>query len=221
MKTIIANPPFSIPWEADNELLKDVRFSEYGRLAPKSKADYAFVQDMIYQLDENGIMTVVLPHGVLFRGSTEGHIRRFLIEKKNYLDAVIGLPPNLFFGTTIPTCVLVFKKNRTLDNGILFIDASKEFEKQKNKNNLTNENIAKIANTFLNRKTVERYSYLATLEEIKENDFNLNIPRYVETFEPEPEIDIDEVMKSIDDLYVKRQKLDIEIDNYFRELGLK
>ena len=112
MKTIIANPPFSIPWEADNELLKDVRFSEYGILAPKSKADYAFIQDMIHQLDKDGIMTVVLPHGVLFRGSAEGHIRRFLIEKKNYLDAVIGLPPNLFFGTSIPTCVLVFRKNR-------------------------------------------------------------------------------------------------------------
>lgn len=221
MKTIIANPPFSIPWEADNELLKDVRFSEYGRLAPKSKADYAFIQDMIHQLDKNGIMTVVLPHGVLFRGSTEGHIRRYLIEKKNYLDAVIGLPPNLFFGTSIPTCVLVFRKNRNKDDGILFIDASKEFERQKNKNNLTNENIAKIADTFLNRKTIERYSYFATLEEIKENDYNLNIPRYVETFEPDPEIDIEEVMQSIDDLYVERQRLDVEIDKYFIELGLK
>lgn len=221
MKTIIANPPFSIPWEADNELLKDVRFSEYGRLAPKSKADYAFIQDMIHQLDKYGIMTVVLPHGVLFRGSAEGHIRRFLIEKKNYLDAVIGLPPNLFFGTSIPTCVLVFRKNRNKDDGILFIDASKEFEKQKNKNNLTNENIAKITDTFSQRETVEKYSYLASLKEVEDNDYNLNIPRYVDSFEPEPEIDIDQVMKSIDDLYAERQKLDIEIDGYFRELGLK
>ena len=114
--------------EADNELLKDVRFSEYGRLAPKSKADYAFIQDMIHQLDKDGIMTVVLPHGVLFRGSAEGHIRRFLIEKKNYLDAVIGLPPNLFFGTSIPTCVLVFRKNRTLNDGVLFIETYMEDE---------------------------------------------------------------------------------------------
>ncbi|RRT94189.1 N-6 DNA methylase [Empedobacter falsenii] len=221
MKTIIANPPFSIPWEADNELLKDVRFSEYGRLAPKSKADYAFIQDMIHQLDEKGIMAVVLPHGVLFRGSSEGHIRRYLIEKKNYLDAVIGLPANLFFGTSIPTCVLVFKKNRKSNDGILFIDASKEFEKQKNKNNLTNENIAKITDTFSQRETVEKYSYLASLKEVEDNDYNLNIPRYVDSFEPEPEIDIDQVMKSIDDLYAERQKLDIEIDGYFRELGLK
>lgn len=221
MKTIIANPPFSIPWEADNELLKDVRFSEYGRLAPKSKADYAFVQDMIHQLDEAGVMSVVLPHGVLFRGSTEGHIRRYLIEKKNYLDAVIGLPANLFFGTSIPTCVLIFKKNRKADDGILFIDASKEFDKQKNKNNLTNENIAKITDVYLNRKTVEKYSYSVSLQQVADNDYNLNIPRYVNCFEEEPEIDIEAVMKSIDDLYAKRQELDVKINGYFRELGLK
>ena len=221
MKTIIANPPFSIPWDVNNELLKDARFSEYGKLAPKSKTDYAFVQDMIYQLDEAGVMSVVLPHGVLFRGSTEGHIRRYLIEKKNYLDAVIGLPANLFFGTSIPTCVLIFKKNRKADDAILFIDASKEFEKQKNKNNLTNENIAKITDVYLNRKTVEKYSFSASLQQVAENDYNLNIPRYVNCFEDEPEIDIEAVMKSIDDLYAERQELDVKIDGYFRELGLK
>ncbi len=221
MKTIIANPPFSIPWEADNELLKDVRFSEYGRLAPKSKADYAFIQDMIHQLDEKGIMAVVLPHGVLFRGSSEGHIRRYLIEKKNYLDAVIGLPGNLFFGTSIPTVILIFKKDRLENDGVLFIDASKEFEKHKNKNNLTSDHIEKITDVYSLKKTVAKYSHLATLKEIKENDFNLNIPRYVDTFEPEPEIDIEEVMQSIDDLYVERQRLDVEIDKYFIELGLK
>ena len=128
MKTIIANPPFSVPWNASDEFLKDERFSELGKLAPKSKADYAFIQDMIYQLEEQGIMSVVLPHGVLFRGSTEGYIRRHLIEKKNYLDAVIGLPGNLFFGTSIPTVILIFKKDRLENDGILFIDASKEFE---------------------------------------------------------------------------------------------
>ena len=113
MKTIIANPPFSIPWETNNELFKDNRFSEYGKLAPKSKADFAFIQDMIYYLNEKGIMAVVMPHGVLFRSAAEGYLRRYLIEKKNYLDAVIGLPSNLFFGTSIPTCVLIFKKDRT------------------------------------------------------------------------------------------------------------
>lgn len=221
MKTIIANPPFSIPWDATQELLNDERFLQYGKLAPKSKADYAFVQDMIHQLDEHGVMTVVLPHGVLFRGASEGYIRRHIIEKNNHLDAVIGLPANLFFGTTIPTCVLIFKKNRKADDGILFIDASKEFEKQKNKNNLTGENIAKITDVYLNRKVIQKYSYLATLQEVADNEYNLNIPRYVDSFEAEPEIDIDAVMKSIDDLYVERQKLDIQIDGYLIELGLK
>lgn len=221
MKTIIANPPFSVPWNTDESFLTDLRFAEYGKLAPKSKADFAFLQDMVYQLDDDGLMTVVLPHGVLFRGAAEGFIRRFLIETKNCLDAVIGLPANIFFGTSIPTCILVFKKNRSGKDGVLFIDSSKEFEKQKNKNNLTGENISKITDVYLNRKTVEKYSYLATLQEIAENDYNLNIPRYVDTFEAEPEIDIEAVMKSIDDLYVERQKLDVEIDRYFVELGLK
>lgn len=221
MKTIIANPPFSIPWDANEELSQDLRFTDYGKLAPKSKADFAFVQDMIFHLDETGIMTVVLPHGVLFRGAAEGHIRRYLIEKKNYLDAVIGLPANLFFGTSIPTCILVFKKNRDKEDGILFIDASKDFEKQKNKNNLTPAQISKITEVFFSRKTVEKYSFLATVEMVAENDYNLNIPRYVETFEPEPEIDIQAVMTEIDNLYVERQKLDVEIDGYLRELNLK
>lgn len=221
MKTIIANPPFSIPWNADGCLLSDQRFSEYGKLAPKSKADYAFVQDMVHHLDETGLMTVVLPHGVLFRGSSEGHIRRYLIEEKNCLDAVIGLPANIFFGTNIPTCIMVFKKNRTTDDNVLFIDASREFEKQKNKNVLTLDNILKISKTYRNRETIDKYSRLVPLSEVSENDFNLNIPRYVDTFEVEPEIDIEAVMKNIDSLYVQRQKLDVEINGYLVELGLK
>lgn len=221
MKTIIANPPFSILWNADGCLLSDQRFSEYGKLAPKSKADYAFVQDMVHHLDETGLMTVVLPHGVLFRGSSEGHIRRYLIEEKNCLDAVIGLPGNIFFGTNIPTCILVFKKNRTTDDNVLFIDASREFEKQKNKNVLTLDNILKISKTYRNRETIDKYSRLVPLSEVSENDFNLNIPRYVDTFEVEPEIDIEAVMKNIDDLYVHRQKLDVKINGYLVELGLK
>jgi type I restriction enzyme M protein len=221
MKTIIANPPFSAIWNADDSDLQDKRFCEYGKLAPKSKADFAFIQDMIYRLDEEGIMAVVLPHGVLFRGSAEGHIRRYLIEKKNCIDAVIGLPVNIFYGTTIPTCVLIFKKNRKEDDGILFIDSSKEFEKAKNKNLLTDENINKISDTYHNREVIEKYSCLVSLKEVEENDYNLNIPRYVDTFEDKPEIDIHAIMNEIEQLEAKRADLDRQIGVYLKELKIK
>jgi type I restriction enzyme M protein len=143
-EAVVANPPYSANWSADAKFLDDERFSSYGKLAPKSKADFAFVQHMIYHLDDNGTMAVVLPHGVLFRGAAEGVIRQYLIEEKNYLDAVIGLPANVFYGTSIPTCILVFKKCRQDDNTVLFIDASNEFEKAKNQNNLTDGNVEKI-----------------------------------------------------------------------------
>lgn len=220
MKTIIANPPFSASWNADASQLSDSRFKEYGKLAPKSKADYAFIQDMIYKLDDQGIMSVVLPHGVLFRGASEGHIRKYLIEEKNYLDAVIGLPPNIFFGTQIPTCILIFKKNRNSDDDILFIDASKEFEKAKNKNLLLDTNIEKISSTYHNRLSVEKYSYLATLQEVRDNDYNLNIPRYVDTYEEEEEININQVMSEIIELEAKRSELDKDIEVYLRELDI-
>ena len=214
-EAVVANPP----WSADPKFLDDERFSGYGKLAPKSKADYAFIQHMLYLLDDSGTMAVVLPHGVLFRGASEGVIRKYLIEEKNWLDAVIGLPANLFFGTSIPTCVLVFKKCKTHDD-IFFIDASKEFESGKNQNRLTDENIEKIMNTYIERKDVDKYAHCATLEEIKENDFNLNIPRYVDTFEEEEEIDIHAVMKEIKELEAKRDELDKEIAVYLKELGL-
>lgn len=220
MKTIIANPPFSASWSADAAQLSDPRFKEYGKLAPKSKADYAFIQDMIYKLDSDGIMTVVLPHGVLFRGSAEGHIRKYLVEKMNYLDAVIGLPPNIFFGTQIPTCILVFKKNRKHDDNIVFIDASREFEKAKNKNLLLESHIEKITSTYLNRVEIEKYSHLVTLQEITDNDYNLNIPRYVDTFEEEEEINIQDVMSEIKSLESKRAELDAEINIYLQGLGI-
>ena len=127
-EAIVANPPFSAKWSSDKKFLDDERFSAAGKLPPKSKADYAFVEHMIYHLDENGTMAIVLPHGVLFRGAAEGTIRKFLVDERNYLDAVIGLPANLFYGTSIPTCVLVFKKCREENDDILFIDASQEFE---------------------------------------------------------------------------------------------
>lgn len=167
-EAIVANPPFSAQWSANDLFLSDDRFSQYGKLAPSSKADFAFVQHMIHHLDENGAMAIVLPHGVLFRGAAEGHIRQYLIAERNYLDAVIGLPANIFYGTSIPTCILVFKKCREDSEHILFIDASNEFEKAKNQNYLTDDNVNKIINTFATRAEIEKYSHLASLAEIKE-----------------------------------------------------
>ena len=217
---VVANPPFSAEWSADSKFNNDDRFSKAGVLAPKSKADYAFILHMIYHLNDGGTMACVAPHGVLFRGSAEGKIRQFLIEKKNYIDAIIGLPANIFYGTSIPTCILVMKKCRKEDDNILFIDASKEFEKVKTQNKLRQEHIDKIVSTYRERKEIEKYSHCATLQEIKDNDYNLNIPRYVDTFEEEEEIDIKAVMSEIKELEAKRAELDAQIDVYLKELGI-
>ncbi len=219
-EAIVANPPFSAKWSANPIHLSDERFAQYGKLAPSSKADYAFIQHMVYQLAENGTMAVVMPHGVLFRGAAEGHIRKFLIENKNYLDAVIGLPANLFFGTSIPASILVFKKCRTAPKDVLFIDASKHFEKGKNQNRLRESDIDKIINTYEKREAEDKYSYVADLAEIAENDYNLNIPRYVDTFEEEEEIDIDAVVAEIRKLDKQSAEIDKKIAKYTRELGI-
>ncbi|MCM3737002.1 type I restriction-modification system subunit M [Bacillus cytotoxicus] len=219
-EAIVANPPYSAKWSADDRFKDDERFSAYSKLAPKSKADFAFVQHFIHQLDDNGTFAVVLPHGVLFRGAAEGAIRKYLIEEKNYLDAVIGLPANIFYGTSIPTCILVFKKCRKYDENVVFIDASNEFEKGKNQNHLTDENVEKIVSIYLNRETVDKYSYAATLEEIKENDYNLNIPRYVDTFEEEEAVDLDIVAKRLKEIDEEIAKVDQELTQYFKELGV-
>lgn len=219
-EAIVANPPFSAQWSANPIHLSDDRFSQYGKLAPASKADYAFVQHMIHHLADNGIMALVLPHGVLFRGGAELHIRKYLIEQKNYLDAVIGLPANIFYGTSIPTCILVIKKCRETPDDILFIDASKEFEKVKTQNILREEHIEKIVDTYRNRQAIEKYSHCASMQEIADNDYNLNIPRYVDTFEEEEEIDIEAVMDELRTLEAKRAELDKQIEVYFEELGL-
>lgn len=219
-EAIVANPPYSANWSADAKFLDDERFSAYGKLAPKSKADFAFIQHMIYQLDDNGTMAVVLPHGVLFRGAAEGVIRKYLIEERNVLDAVIGLPANIFYGTSIPTVILVFKKNRENKDNVLFIDASNEFEKGKNQNNLTDTNVEKIVDTFVKRETIDKYSYVASMEEIKENVYNLNIPRYVDTFEEEEPIDLAAVSERIANIDKEIVKLDEELAVYLRELGL-
>ena len=217
-EAVVANPPYSANWSADAKFLDDERFSSYGRIAPKSKADFAFVQHMIYHLDDNGTMAVVLPHGVLFRGAAEGTIRQYLIEEKNYLDAVIGLPANVFYGTSIPTCILVFKKCRQDDNTVLFIDASNDFEKAKNQNNLTDKHVKKIVSAYEKRETVDKYSYVATLDEIKENDYNLNIPRYVDTFEEEEQISLEEVATAIQQTQKEIMQAEKELFTLFGEL---
>jgi type I restriction enzyme M protein len=200
--------------------MSDDRFSQYGELAPSSKADFAFVQHMIHHLDDNGTMAVVLPHGALFRGGAEQRIRKYLIDDRNYLDAVIGLPANLFYGTSIPACIMVFRKCREHPDNIIFIDASAGFEKIKNQNILREEHIEKIISNYRNREAIEKYSHIATLEEIKENDYNLNISRYVDTFEEEENIDIDAVATEIRTIDADMKSLDEAIRNYCTELGI-
>lgn len=218
---IVANPPYSANWSADEKFIEDERFSAYGKLAPKSKADFAFIQHMIYQLSDNGTMAVVLPHGVLFRGASEGTIREYLIKEKNYLDAVIGLPANIFYGTSIPTCILVFKKCRENEDNILFIDASKEFEAGKNQNRLRDEDVDKIIETYKNREEIEKYAHVASLKEVEENEYNLNIPRYVDTFEEEEEIDIKQVQQELKEIDKQIAEVDKELNVYLKELGLE
>ena len=219
---IVANPPFSAHWKADPLYMNDDRFSVYGKLAPSRKADMAFVQHMIYHLAEEGTMAVVLPHGVLFRGSSEGHIRQYLIEQLNCLDAVIGLPANMFHGTvTIPVAVLVFKKCRKNPGDILFIDASQHFEKVKTKNVMRSQHIQKIVDTYKARSNEEKYSHVATIESIKVNDYNLNIPRYVDTFEAEDAIDLGAISAQLIELDKASQTSDATIAAFCKELGIE
>ena len=215
---VTANPPFSL----DKWGFEDASNDPYGRfrrgVPPKTKGDYAFISHMIETLKpETGRMGVVVPHGVLFRGSSEGKIRQQLIEE-NVLDTVIGLPEKLFFGTGIPAAILLFKKHKT-DKKVLFIDASREFKSGKNQNQLTRDNIQKIIETYKARQTTDKYSYLATLEEIAENDFNLNIPRYVDTFEEEVEIDLVAVRTERLQLQKELSVLEVEMEGYLKELG--
>ena len=215
---VTANPPFSLDKWGHDEADHD----KYGRfrrgIPPKTKGDYAFISHMIETMKPvTGRMGVVVPHGVLFRGSSEGKIRTKLIEE-NLLDAVIGLPEKLFYGTGIPAAILIFKKDK-MDNNVLFIDASGECKSGKNQNLLTSENIEKIVKTYKSREGVDKYAYLASFEEIEENDFNLNIPRYVDTFEEEEEIDLMAVRKDHEELKAQLAELETEMDCYLKELG--
>ena len=221
-EAIVANPPFSAKWKgSDNPLNEtDDRFSQYGRIAPKTKADFAFVQHIIHHMADNATAAIVLPHGVLFRGAAEGTIREYIIREQNYLDAVIGLPPNIFYGTSIPACILVFKKCRVDDDNILFIDASQEFKKVGNQNRLTDEHVSKIVSTYEARKTIDKYAYAAPITEIAENDYNLNIPRYVDTFEEEELVDLEAVTKELATLEQQMVETDQIIDGFCKELGI-
>ena len=221
-EAIVANPPFSAQWSANPLFASDDRFSQYGRLAPSSKADYAFVQHMIYHLADNGTMAIVLPHGALFRGGAEQHIRRYLIENKNFLDAVIGLPANIFYGTSIPTCIMVFKKCRENPDDILFIDASgtDNYEKVKTQNVLRLKDVDLIIDTYRNRTELPKYSKKSTLGDIAKNDYNLNIPRYVDTFEAEESIDIDAISKEIKKLDETIAITDKTIAQFCAELNI-
>lgn len=228
---VVANPPFSAHWSANELHLNDERFADYGKLAPKTKADFAFVLHMIHQLNDNGTLAVVLPHGVLFRGAAEGHIRKHLIEQKNYLDAVIGLPAGIFYGVGIPTVVLVFKKNRNSPNSknsdnVLFIDASNYFEKVKAQNFLRDSDVDRIIEAYTKRdqlsaEKAEKFSHVASLSEIAENDYNLNIPRYVDTFEEEDPIDLNAVATEFENLEEEMKSVDSELSDYCAQLNIK
>lgn len=215
---VTANPPFSLDKWGHEDAADDV-FGRFRRgVPPKTKGDYAFISHMIETLKpESGRMGVVVPHGVLFRASSEGKIRKQLIDE-NLLDTVIGLPEKLFFGTGIPAAILIFKKQKE-DNKVLFIDASRGFSKGTNQNVLSKEYIDEIVTSYKSRKSSEKYSYLATFEEIVENDYNLNIPRYVDTFEEEEEIDLLAVREERLELQKQLVELESEMEIYLKELG--
>lgn len=219
-EAIVANPPFSAEWSASPLFMSDERFAAYGRLAPKSAADFAFVKHMVHQLADDGTMACVLPHGVLFRGGAEGHIRQHLIKDKNYLDAVIGLPANIFYGTGIPTCILVLKKQRVRKDSILFIDASQGFEKVKTQNFLRKEHIDRVIETYQNWTSEEKYSKEVKLSEVEENEYNLNIPRYVDTFEEEEAIDLSLASAELKQIEINIKNVDLKITEFCGQLGL-
>jgi len=219
---VTANPPFSLDKWGREYAENDPYLRFWRGLLPKSKGDYAFLTHMIestyLEPEQNGRVGVIVPHGVLFRGGAEGKIRQKFIEE-NLLDTVIGLPANLFYGTGIPAAILVFKRNKT-DDSVLFIDASREFESASSQNKLREEDQEKIIAVYHEREFVDKYSYLADFAEIQENDFNLNIPRYVDTFEPEPLVDITAVNQEIAELKKELVNIEKKMSDYLRELGL-
>ena len=219
----VANPPYSLKWSAAKSFESDPRFSGCGALAPKQYADLAFVEHMIYHMADDGRIAVLLPHGVLFRGNAEKKIREYMIGKLNCVDAIIGLPANLFHGTQIPTIAMIILKQRNANSdNICFIDASKYYKSGKNMNELTEQDIDRILNAYINREEIDKFCHIATLDEvINKNDYNCNIPRYVDTFEEEEIIDINNIYKDIDEAKNKKQIALNKINNMLKQLGLK
>jgi type I restriction enzyme M protein len=220
---VVANPPFSLDkW--GQEIAATDQFDRFHRgIPPKSKGDWAFISHMIATAVEgNGRVGVVVPHGVLFRGGQEGVIRKTLIEE-NVLAGVIGLPANLFYGAAIPAVLLIFDKSRKPKgkDPVLFVDASADYEQGTNQNRLRRQDMDKIVETFHAKREIEKYSKLASFSDIKENDFNLNIPRYIDTFEPEPDIDMAEVQKDIVRINAELAEVEAKMNTYLEELGFK
>lgn len=230
-QTIVANPPFSLKkWsegfagDGEDKFKMTTDMDPHKRfdwgVPPAGRGDMAFVQHMLASLSDDGTMATILPHGVLFRGSSEKKIRKEFIEL-NYLHAVIGLPESLFYGTGIPACIMVFKKDRATED-ILFIDASgdENFEKGSNQNFLRENDIEKVFETYKSYETIDKYSYIANVDEVKENDYNLNIPRYVDTFEEEDPVDMEKVEKNIKNIKKELKESEDKMDEYLKELGL-
>ena len=215
---IVSNPPYSIKWAGKENpiLINDERFAPAGVLAPTSKADLAFTMHMLSWLSPKGTAAIVEFPGVLYRGGAEQKIRQYMVDN-NFVDAVIQLPADLFFGTTIATCILVLKKNKT-DNNILFVDASNEFVRNTNKNKLSDENINNIMSLLKNRTSVENKTYLATYDEIKENDYNISVNSYLKINNNDIAIDIKEINKKLAEIVPKQQQIRRELDEIIKEL---
>jgi len=217
---VVANPPFSLDKWGHEEASSDQYRRFWRGVPPRTKGDYAFVTHMIETaVESKGKVGVIVPHGVLFRGSAEGKIRQKLIDE-NLLEGVIGLPSNLFFGTGIPAAILIFNKGKGDNTDVLFIDASSEYEDGKKQNRLREQDITKVVETYKAFETVDKYAYRATLEDIKENEYNLNIPRYVDTFEEEEPVDIPALKKEIAGLESELADVRKEMDGYLKELNL-
>lgn len=226
----VENPPYSAKFDQNKSLLEDPRFSSCGVIAPQRKADLMFVESMVYHMAEDGRIAVLLPSGALFRGKqkkdgkndAEYDIRRHLIENLNVIDAIIGLPAKMFHGAKLPVIVMILKKNRNGNsNNILFIDASRYFSPEKTMNIITDEDINRIYNAYINRAEIDKFSHVASMDEIKKNDYNCNIPRYVDSFEKEDLVDIDAQTKIIKQKTAEAFIVEKELEEYFKELGLE
>ena len=217
-EVIVSNPPYSIKWAGDDNavLINDPRYSPAGVLAPKSKADFAFIMHSLAWLATNGTASIVCFPGILYRGGAEQKIRKYLIDN-NFVDCIIQLPDNLFFGTSIATCIMVLKKSKK-DNSTLFIDVSKEYVKVTNNNKLTDKNIENIVKIFTDRKDIEYMAKLVSNKEIAENDYNLSVSTYVEKEDTREKIDIVELNKQIQEIVAKENSLREEIDKIVKEI---